>query len=115
MIILNVYYIAIKAMFFYSLVHAFVKFENLQKHWLFVALLYTAGIAGLSWVWFVCTGQMLIGAWKVWLVETLVVAVIYFKLLAKFDEGVIFWTLLVAGMGIIYDPWLAYFDRWIKF
>ena len=58
MMVLNVYYLAIKAMFFYSLVHAFVKFENLQKHWLFLALLYTAGVAGLSWVWFVAPGQL---------------------------------------------------------
>ena len=97
MMVLNVYYIAIKAMFFYSLVHSFVKFENLQKHWLFLALLYTAGVALLSFVWFVLPGQMQIGAWQTWLVKTLVIAVIYFKLLDRFDEGVMFWILLVAG------------------
>ena len=58
MMVLNVYYLAIKAIFFFSLVRSFVKFENLQKHWLFLALLYTAGVAGLSWVWFVAPGQI---------------------------------------------------------
>ena len=41
---LAVYYIGIKAAFLFSLVHAFVKFEPLQKHWLFLGLLYTAGV-----------------------------------------------------------------------
>jgi hypothetical protein len=48
MAVFNVYYIAIKAMFFFSLVHAFVKFDTLQKHWFFLAILYTAGVAALS-------------------------------------------------------------------
>ena len=108
MMFLNVYYLAIKAMFFYSLVHAYVKFENLQKHWLFLALLYTAGIAGLSWVWFVAPGQLEPAAWRVWLVKTLVLVVVYFKLLQRFDEGIMFWILLVAGMGIVYDAWLPF-------
>jgi hypothetical protein len=106
MAFLNVYYLAIKAVFFYGLVHSFVKYELLQKHWLFMALLYTAGIALLSYVWFVAPGQMAIGVWKVWLVKTLVIAAIYFKLLERFDEGVRFWILLVAGLGVVYDAWL---------
>lgn len=51
---LAVYYVGIKAAFLYGLVHAFVKYEPLQKHWLFLGLLYTAGVVMLSWVWFVC-------------------------------------------------------------
>ena len=38
--------------------------------------------------------------WRVWLGETLLLSMIYFKLLAKFDEGVIFWTLLVLGIVV---------------
>ena len=40
---------------------------------------------------------------EIWLVKTLRVAVVYFKLLQRFDEGWMFWTLLVAGIGIVYD------------
>ena len=50
---LAVYYIGIKAAFLFGLVHSFVKFEPLQKHWLFLGLLYTAGLAIVSWVFFV--------------------------------------------------------------
>ena len=103
MMILNVYYIAIKAMFFYSLVHAFVKFENLQKHWLFLAMLYTAGVAGLSWVWFMAPQPAADhGLWRMFLLKTAVIAVVYFKLLERFDEGWMFWTLLIAGLGVVY-------------
>ncbi|MGC8640293.1 MAG: hypothetical protein ACP5XB_10505 [Isosphaeraceae bacterium] len=102
MAFLNVYYLAIKAVFFYGLVHSFVKYELLQKHWLFMALLYTAGIAGLSWIWFVASGQVQFAPWRVWLVKTLVIAVVYFKLLERFDEGFMFWTLLIAGLAVVY-------------
>lgn len=106
MFFMNVYYLAIKGIFFYSLVHSFVKFDLLRKHWLFMALLYTGGMAFLSFVWIVAPGQMSFDAWKKWLVATLVLVVVYFKLLDRFDEGVLFWILLVAGMGIVYDAWL---------
>jgi hypothetical protein len=36
--------------------------------------------------------------WRVWLGETLVLSTFYFKLMGKFDEGVIFWTLLLLGI-----------------
>ncbi len=102
MMILDVYYIAIKAAYFFGLVLSFVKFENLQKHWLFLALLYTAGVALLSWVWLVAPGRIQTRPWEIWLAETLVIAVVYFKLLERFDEGVIFWTLLIAGLAVVW-------------
>lgn len=102
MLILNLYYIAIKAAFFFGLVHSFVKFENLQKYWLPIALLYTAGVAGLSWVWFVATGQVQSGPWQAWVVQTAVISVIYFRLLSWFDEGVLFWTLLLLGLLVVW-------------
>lgn len=103
MMILNVYYIGIKAAFFYGLVHSFVKFENLQKHWLFIGLLYTLGVVGLSWVWFVAPQQSPDWrAWGVFWLKTGVIAVVYFKLLERFDEGILFWLLLVAGLGVVY-------------
>ncbi len=102
MMILNAYYIAIKAMFFFSLVHAFVKFDTLQRHWFFIGLLYTAGVALLSWIWFVAPGQIEMRLWEIWLAKTFVIAVVYFKLLERFDEGWIFWTLILLGLLVVY-------------
>ena len=102
MLILDVYYLAIKAVFLFGLVHSFVKFETLQKNWLFIALLYAAGVALLSWVWLVLPGQYQTRPWLIWVAENAVISVIYFKLLERFDEGWIFWTLIMAGLGVVY-------------
>ncbi len=100
---LAVYYIGIKAAFLFSLVHAFVKFEPLQKHWLFLGLLYTAGVVMLSWVWFVAPQEAPdYRAWQIFWLKAGVIAVIYFKLLERFDEGWMFWTLIIAGLGLVY-------------
>jgi|SRR5271157_1501638 len=102
MLILNGYYLAIKAVFFFGLVHSFVKFETLQKSWFFIGLLYAAGVSLLSWVWLVLPGQYQTRPWQIWVVENAVISVIYFKLLERFDEGWIFWTLIIAGLGVVY-------------
>lgn len=102
MLILDVYYLAIKAVFLFGLVHSFVKFETLQRNWLFIALLYAAGVALLSWVWLVLPGQYQTRPWLIWVAENAVISVIYFKLLERFDEGWIFWTLIMAGLGVVY-------------
>jgi hypothetical protein len=34
--------------------------------------------------------------------ENTVLSVIYFKLLDRFDEGWIFWTLIIAGLGVVW-------------
>ena len=99
----SIYYVGLKAAFLFGLVHSFVKFENLQKHWLFMGLLYTAGVVFLSWVWFVAPQeQPNYRPWQVFWIETGVLSVIYFKLLEWFDEGPLFWMLLVAGLGLVY-------------
>jgi hypothetical protein len=103
MMIFNVYYMAIKAAFLYGLVHSFVKFENLQKHWLFIGLLYAAGVVFLSWVWFVAPQQSPDWrAWRIFWLQTAVIGVVYFKLLQRFDEGILFWLLLVAGLIVVW-------------
>ena len=99
---IDVYYYGIKAAFLFSLVHSFVKFENLQKHWFFLALLYTAGVAGLSWVWLVAPGRVQTRPWQIWVAESGVIALVYFKLLERFDEGPLFWMLLMAGVGVVF-------------
>jgi hypothetical protein len=56
----------------------------------------------LSWVWLVAPGRVQTRPWQIWLAETAVIAVIYFKLLERFDEGFMFWTLIVAGLAVVY-------------
>jgi hypothetical protein len=101
MLTLDIYYLGIKAAFLVGLVHSFVKFEMLQKSWLFLGLLYTAGLALLSWVWLVAPGRVETRPWLIWLAETAVIAVIYFKLLERFDEGMIFWLLMLGGIAFL--------------
>jgi hypothetical protein len=42
-----------------------------------------------------------VSPWGAWLIETCVIAVVYFRLMARFDEGPIFWTLLVLGIPLV--------------
>jgi hypothetical protein len=99
---IDVYYYALKAIFLFSLVHSFVKFETLQKSWFFMGLLFTAGVALLSYIWLVMPGRIEMHPWQVWLAEMAGIAVVYFWLLQRFDEGPIFWMLLMAGLGVVY-------------
>ena len=108
----QLYYLAMKGMFLCGLVRSYVVYDPLRKHWLGMAVLYTLGIAFLSYVFLFGPGVQLeprpwefviLGTlgWskdrfrQVWLVETLVLSALYFKLLDRFDEGWIFWTLLM--------------------
>lgn len=111
----SIYYFLIKITFFYSLVRAQVKYDLVRDHYLFLGMLYTAAVAFLSLCFLVgLEGQnfpdrplerqvsQILGVtlWKAWLAETLVLSTIYFKLMARFDEGVIFWTLLLLGIFV---------------
>jgi hypothetical protein len=107
-----VYYYFIKITFFFSLVRAQIKSELLKDHFLFLGVLYTAAVAFLSYVfvvswqksppwlpWQVHVAEMIgVSPWVAWLGETLLLSTFYFKLMARFDEGVIFWTLLLLGI-----------------
>jgi hypothetical protein len=91
------YYYGIKAMFLFGIVRSFVKYDALERHWLFVAILYTAGLALLSWVFLNSSPQFNTRTWELWLVKTLLLAALYLKLLSRFDEGLLFWLILLAG------------------
>ena len=43
-----------------------------------------------------------VSPWSAWVGETFVLSTLYFKLLARFDEGVIFWTLLLMGLLLVW-------------
>jgi hypothetical protein len=112
---ISIYYFLIKIVFFYSLVRAQVKYDLIKDHYLFLGILYTVAVAFLSFCFFwgfegenfpdrplEWKVSQLLGTtkWRAWLVETLVLSTVYFKLMAKFDEGVLFWTLLLLGIGV---------------
>ncbi|QEH34665.1 hypothetical protein OJF2_32060 [Aquisphaera giovannonii] len=98
----DVYYVAIKAFFFYGLLTAIVKFENLQKSWLLIALIYAGGAAFLSWVWLVAAGRVPFPEWQRWALMNAGISLVYFRLITWFDEGVLFWTLLLLGMAVVW-------------
>jgi hypothetical protein len=110
-----VYYLFMKAVFFFSLVRTLTKFDTMKDHWLFLGILFTGGVAFLSYVflfswqdfpwpdWQVRVAQNLgVSPWQAWLGEVLLAYTMYFRLMAKFDEGVIFWTLLLLGIPLIW-------------
>jgi hypothetical protein len=108
------YYFFIKIVYFFGLVRTQMKFDLMKDHWLFLGMLYTAGVAFLSFVflvswqnlpwapWQVRVAETLgVSPWMAWLGETFVLSTFYFRLMSKFDEGVIFWTLLLLGIPLV--------------
>ena len=109
------YYLAIKLVFFYSLVRIQIKFDTMKDHWLFLGVLFTAATAFLSYVFLLSWQQVTwanwqvqisrnfgVTPWQAYLGETFLLATLYFWLMAKFDEGVIFWTLLLLGIPLLW-------------
>jgi hypothetical protein len=107
-------YLFLKFMLFFSIVRALVRFETLGNHFLFLGILYTMLIALISYVFVVSTNSVAFNAhwllvinhstgvspWLIWLAATFGLSTLYFKLLNKFDEGVLFWVLLILGIPI---------------
>ena len=109
------YYLAMKAFFLFSLVRIQIKFETMKDHWLFLGILYTTGVAFLSFIYLMSwqdfpwapgsarlAARIGISPYQAFVGETLVISTLYFWLMAKFDEGVIFWTLLLMGILLVY-------------
>ncbi len=97
------YYYIMKAVFLFSLVRILVKFDTMKDHWLFLGILYTAGIAFLSYVFLMAPQDVPDWrSWQIWLAKFFALSTLYFWLLAKFDEGVIFWTVLLLGMLLVW-------------
>jgi hypothetical protein len=109
------FYLFMKLVFLFSLVRIQIKFEPMREHWLFLGVIYSAGIAFLSYVFLFGWQNVQLGPWHqqvamtlgvspymAWVGETFVLSTLYFQLLAKFDEGVIFWTLLLLGLLLVW-------------
>src|SRR5262245_55760432 len=92
------FYAFLKAGFLYSLIRVQVKFEPMREKFFLFAIMYTAAVAFLSYVFFVAPNDNPNWRqWEIWLGEIFVIYLVYFWLLSKYDEGVIFWTLLLLG------------------
>jgi hypothetical protein len=111
----SIYYYLIKITFFYALVRSQVKYDLVKDHYLFLGILYTAAVAFLSlaflsgllgedfprrYLEYRVSKALGVSLWRAWLIETLLLSSIYFKLMARFDEGVVFWTLLMLGIFV---------------
>lgn len=98
-------YIVIKGAFFASLVKAFTLGPSTRKAVVF-GLLYTAGVGGLSYIYFNPEMLRAMGVvWETrqkWLLWTFGLSTLYFALLAWFeDAGILWWIILVAGVGLV--------------
>jgi hypothetical protein len=115
MITFTIYYYFIKTVFFFSLVRTQIRSDLLKDHYLFLGILYTAAVTFLSYVFIVSwqnfpwaawqrqiATNVGISPWVAWLGETFLLSTIYFKLMARFDEGVLFWTLLLLGILVVW-------------
>jgi polyferredoxin len=43
-----------------------------------------------------------VSPWLSWVGETFLLATFYFRLLERFDEGVVFWTLILLGLLVVW-------------
>jgi hypothetical protein len=105
MISLNLYYLGMKTFFLFSIVRSLVVFDPLKRHWLFLACLYTAGVAFMSAIFYFWPNRIQPFSTReqqVWIGLTLVLTAIYFKLLIRFDEGIMFWVILLLGLGLVW-------------
>jgi hypothetical protein len=109
------YYFFLKVVFFFGLVRIQVRFDTMKDHWLFLGFLYTAGVAFLSYVFLFSWEKFQWAAWQLrvadtvgitpeqaFVAETFLLSTLYFWLMSRFDEGVIFWTLLLLGLLVVW-------------
>jgi hypothetical protein len=100
---INIYYYAMKIFLLASIVRSLVMFEPLRKHWLFLSIAYTGLLFGLCWIFFNWQQGFTQERLQQWAIGNLILSAIYFKLLGKFDEGILFWLILIGGMaGLVY-------------
>ena len=101
---MDIIYLSLKGLLLLGLARAYVLYEPLQKSWLFWSLFYTAGVAALSWVFFLSMRPEIPNReWQLWLLKTFILVVVYFKLLSKFDEGFLFWVIFLGGwIGLVW-------------
>jgi hypothetical protein len=99
---MEIVYYAMKVVLFASIVRALVTAESLHRYTLWLAGFYTALVALLSFVF-------LIGPqakpnwelWQYWLGLNFLLSAVYFKLIARFEDGKLFWVILPLGAVVV--------------
>jgi len=98
-------YVGLKGFLFFSLALALLKAEPLRQQTFFIALLYTAFVAFLSWVFLIAPGGPTFWAnwraWQIWLAITFAISFVYFRLLVWTEESVFFWLVLFSGFLVL--------------
>lgn len=99
----GIVYLVIKGAFFASLLKVHLSSEAMKERPFWMALIYTAGIALLSYIYF---NPLLVGPtmvrWEHWVGMSFVLAFAYYWTLAKFEEvPIIWWPTLILGLGLI--------------
>lgn len=95
-------YYAMKVVLFASIVRALVTAESLQRYTLWLAGFYTAAVAFLSYIFLVGPqSNPNWELWQYWLGLNFLLSAFYFKLIARFDEGRLFWLILPMGALVV--------------
>ena len=103
MTIISGYYFFIKLVYFYSLVRILIRFDPMKDHVVFLGVIYAIGVAFLYSVFLLGLNSPLErDLWRERVLKTFLLSTAYFWLLTKFEEGVIFWTLLLLGILLVW-------------
>lgn len=107
-------YYAIKVMAFASILKSLVTFGNLHKYKFVLALLYTALVGFLSYVFFIMPSQQPpYWLWKHWLIFNFLLTALYFWLIVRFEDSGLFWVLLpFAAVVVMNEPELV--PYWLR-
>jgi hypothetical protein len=99
---LSILYLLIKAAYFASLLKAFVGSEALQSKPLMMALMYTAGVGGLSYFYLYPVWQQNPNWMWTWVGLSLAASYVFYWILARYEDvWVIWWTTLIGGTILI--------------
>lgn len=100
-------YLGMKAFLLVSLVGALKKTDALREQTLGLSVIYTVGVAFLSYVFLVGPSSGAISSegwtnWLKWLGATFVVSLVYFKSLNWFEESRLFWVVVALGAAVVW-------------
>lgn len=97
-------FLGLKGLLLLVLARSFVVYEPLRRAWLSISVFYVAMLGLLSWVFIVSMNPAISkNDWLIWLAITLVLVIVYFKLLDTFEEGFLFWLIFLGGwIGLIW-------------
>lgn len=98
-------YVGMKFFLLFTLAGALIRVEPLREQTFVFSLLYTAGVAFLSWVFLIAPATRNFWpswrAWQVWLAVTCVLSFVWFRALAWLEEKTLFWLVLFLGFPLV--------------